>query len=392
MKTQPHHHDVLRIGLRVPEWSKYGDAIIRGILQFVREYNLTWHMDIPVYSDHELEPVNIDDSWQGDGLIVFRCSEDEHAAWKKRGIQIINLSAETRIPSLPNVLPDNEEIGKVAADYLISRGLNHFCYVGDSTRHYSNLRQNGFQKELERRGRSCFTVDVPISQTKGKQRWKEIQQRMKDQLVNTTKPIGILTRDDMAAMNLLKVAEQMNIQVPQDWAVVGVGDSSPFCQSARPPITSIHYPNERIGYQAAKLMHQMITAQAPGQDIMLPVGGITERESSNMLSFKDDSIAKAVSYIHKHAAKGPVNIADLSAQFGMSYTGFRQRFKKIMGHTAKEEIDNVRMNQIRSMLANSELHIQEIGYQMNFQTPEDLSRFFQRHQGMSPTAYRALLK
>lgn len=385
-------NDLLRIGLRVPEWSKYGNAIIRGILQFVREYNLSWQMDIPVYSEYELEPISIDHRWQGHGLIVFRCDPAEAEEWKSRGIRIINLSAETSIDQLPNVLPDNAGMGQSAANYLIARGLEHFCYVGDSTRNYSNLRLKGFQQELERRGRAYKVIDVPISQTTGKRRWQKIQRVMMEQLAHLPKPMGILTRDDMAAMNLLKVAERLQVQVPEDWAVVGIGDSTPFCQSSRPPLTSIHYPNQRIGYQAAKLLHQMITQNKAGHDIMLPAGGITERESTNMLSFQDEAIAKAVSYIHRHAARAPVNIADLSARYGMSYTGFRQRFKKVMGHTAKEEIDNIRMTQIRSMLANSELSIQEIGYQMGFQAPEDLSRFFNRHQGMSPSAYRNLLK
>lgn len=62
--------------------------------------------------------------------------------------------------------------------------------------------------------------------------------------------------------------------------------------------------------------------------------------------------------------------------------------KKISGRSAKEWLVEYAILEIKSLLRNSTLNIQEITVQSNFSSQASLSRFFRKQTGMSPSEYR----
>ena len=72
-----------RIGIRLPGWAKgFGNRMFRGILDFIRE-NHPLEIDFEQASSDDLEPLRIDGDWRGDGLLVFRHSEEEAREWRR---------------------------------------------------------------------------------------------------------------------------------------------------------------------------------------------------------------------------------------------------------------------------------------------------------------------
>ncbi len=59
------------------------------------------------------------------------------------------------------------------------------------------------------------------------------------------------------------------------------------------------------------------------------------------------------------------------------------------GRTAKEMIDHVLLQEIKMRLHSTDLSVQEIAYELHFPDQSYLGRFFKRHTGQSPSAYRA---
>ena len=118
------------MGIRVPSWASFTRPIFHGIVEFIRNRE-QWRIQTLVDSTNEMAPMVIDENWNGDGLILFRHSEEEAAAFKRRGIPVVNLSTECREKGFPTVIPDNAEIGRMAAQHLLTLGLGHFSYWGD---------------------------------------------------------------------------------------------------------------------------------------------------------------------------------------------------------------------------------------------------------------------
>ncbi len=378
----------LKIGVRIPKWVTQNAQVIDGIIQFIREHQKVWQIDADIFFDNELPTNSINASWEGDGLIIFRCLQKEATAWHKKGIPVINISAETQIDGVPNVLIDNYQMGELAAEHLMGLGLHHFAYVGDSARNYSSQRFTGYNDTLKRNGLSSLEINIPISKMPATKKAEYIHTQLNKKLQKLPFPIGLLARDDLLALNVLRSAHHLDIQVPDNISLIGINDQSPFCQVAFPPLTSVILPWEKIGYHAANLLNQMIHGEKVDQDLILKSPGIKERESTNTIAVQDELVAKAIKYIRSHSKTQSVNVADICQQIGVSNTTLRLRFKKIMGRSIKSEVDRIRTDQIRMLLTETQLSIQEISYNLGFASPEDLTRFFTRMEGISPGKYR----
>lgn len=62
--------------------------------------------------------------------------------------------------------------------------------------------------------------------------------------------------------------------------------------------------------------------------------------------------------------------------------------RTISGRKAKELIDQATINEIKLLLQTTELSIQEIAYRMHFPDQSYLGRYFRKHVGVSPSAFR----
>ena len=63
--------------------------------------------------------------------------------------------------------------------------------------------------------------------------------------------------------------------------------------------------------------------------------------------------------------------------------------KAHFGRTAKEVINNRLLSEIKSEIRYSDKTIAEIAYELHFSEANNLTRFFHKMEGISPTAYRA---
>lgn len=382
-----------KIGLRFPAWATQNTQIINGVVRYCRERDCIWQLDADLDSGGELPPNEIDENWRGDGLIVFRCTENEAAQWKRHSIPVINVSSETSIAGITNILPNNYQMGCIAAEYLISIGLTQFAYFGESSRKYSSLRGRGFKQTLENRGMQCIEIDLPISEIHQFEKWQELHALITEQLGDLPLPIGLLARDDIVAMNILRSTRKLNIEVPQQLALVGINDSQPFCLISQPQLTSVRHPAELVGYLAAQTLHKFFEDRHyQAEDILVDSPGIVTRESSNTVPTSDPVVAAGLLYIRKYAISQAVTIAELCKHLNVSSTTLRLRFKNALGSTPKQQIDKVRIQQIQKLLENPQLNIQEIASQADFLSPEELTRFFTRHKGVSPTQYRIKMR
>ena len=61
----------MKVGIRIPTWATYVHDVYAGIADFIR-LNGPWHLQTMKDSTNEMKPVEIDENWEGDGLIAFR--------------------------------------------------------------------------------------------------------------------------------------------------------------------------------------------------------------------------------------------------------------------------------------------------------------------------------
>jgi LacI family transcriptional regulator len=69
-------------------------------------------------------------------------------------------------------------------------------------------------------------------------------------------PTTILCGNDLTAMGAMSALEEVGIRVPEDVSVIGFDDIF-FARLARPPLTTIHIPRERLGRLAFEALEKM---------------------------------------------------------------------------------------------------------------------------------------
>ena len=378
------------VGIRVPSWASFTRPIFRGIVDFIRN-NEQWQIQTLVDSTNEMAPVLIDENWRGDGLILFRFSEEEAKIFKQCKIPVVNLSAECLGKGFPTVIPNNFEIGKQAAQHMLTLGLKNFSYWGDPSRNYSIERGSAFEKQINSAGFDCIKVQIEPDHLPWDGRWVKMHERIVKELDRLPKPVGIFAKDDMLGSNIIRICNEVGILVPEEVAVMGTNADEVFCQISTPPLSSVAYPGESVGYEAARLLSKMMNGQYIKNDhlVTMPIRDIIARESTNTFAIDDLVVTQAVQYIRAVAPVYPIHVSEVAARSSPSLSGFNKHFVQLMGHTPKEEIKRVRLAKLQTLLKNSNEKISHIAMDMKFGSPEELSRFFKRETGMVPKEYRS---
>ena len=87
-----------------------------------------------------------------------------------------------------------------------------------------------------------------------------------------------------------------------DVAVIGAINDPLVCSLCVPRLSSIDVPCRAIGFEAARMLQQLMSGKRPQAPLLLPPGEIVVRQSSDTLSVADTDIASAVRFIREHAA------------------------------------------------------------------------------------------
>lgn len=383
-----------RVGLRLVDWMQgFGIRILQGILDHVRTQNVDWDVILDRASGGDLPPEPIGADWEGDGLLVFRHTREEAAAWRLKGIPVVNLSMEFPAGTrpFPQVTMDNRAVAELAAEHLVSLGLKRLAFWHDPDRLYSKERLEHFTRRAQALGCEVQTLKVPAWIHPLEIRHEKVTEAAWKEMGRLTLPCGLFAKDDVSALCALRTAQVLGIRCPQDLAIVSVNDDPIYCETSRPPLSSIRYPGRLSGQTAAFLLQDLMDGKRRDDGrihLRLPPGPLVRRESSGNIEFADPVVRKALAIIQREAGRGQIAVADLARQVGVSRELLRQRFHQALGRGPKHEVDLARCAELESRLSSSNETLEALAEATGFSGPDDLSRFFKRMNGRSPGVFR----
>ena len=99
-------------------------------------------------------------------------------------------------------------------------------------------------------------------------------------------------------------------------------------------------------------------------------------------------IRRAKEYVAKHLSD-PIRLGNIARALNISTFHFCRIFKQATGLTFMAYLNRVRIEKAKILLANYELRISEIAYDVGFQTLTHFNRTFRKLVGCSPTDYRS---
>ncbi len=321
-----------------------------------------------------------------DGLIIRSGDERLLNQVYDLGVPIVACDDDNQIPDVPNVVTDNERIGKLGGEHFLSRGFSHFAYCGFDDLRWSEGRGGSFERVVGRAGFKVIHYPYPKA---GLQRlWENELPRICRWLDSLPKPIALMGCNDDRANELVMACHLLGFRVPEDVAVLGVDNDDLLCRMSDPPISSVAIDTRKAGFEAASLLDRMIRGEdVAGEVVYARPTHITTRRSTDTLAIDDHDMVQAIRFIREHVRESLL-VTDVAEAVAVSQRTLFEKFKKHLGRSVHDEIKRVRVEDISQMLLQTDLNVRQIAELFHFSGTEHIARYFRQVTGMTPLAYR----
>lgn len=361
---------------------QYDRSIVSGIARFAKEHN-EWSLHI---EDEPQRKIPDFKSWDGDGIIADLDDMSVYKTIIKQNIPIVGLGGGYLNTSeeIPYVYTDNKAIAELAAEHLYNCGFRNlaFCNILSSPMNgWAKERSLAFNKFAHIN--KCHISTFEQSQNESREK---VMQSLVQWLKSLPKPCGLMAANDSRARMVLEACRKADIKVPMDIAVIGVDDDPLMCELSSPPLSSVIQGTDQLGYEASKLLHQMMECKAVSNKVISP-GGLSIRQSSDIIAIDDPIISFALSFINQNACNG-IRVDDVARKLEISRSNLEKRFKTSLGQTVHERINDFKIKKAKDLLMNTQLSINKIAFQAGFSTVQYMCKVIKDNYGLSPKTIR----
>jgi len=328
-------------------------------------------------------------AWRPHGIIGGITLRRLERGLKQLGIPVVDTANVLPGLRFPVVDVDPEALGRMAAEYFLERGFCNFGFYGSETAVYSRLQQRAFMERVQEAGYSvsvCFTEY--LAELASTVLWQKTARQTRRWLRSLQRPVAIFCCDDTPARILADACTQIGLLIPQEVALLGLGNDELECTLTRPLLSSIAVPSERVGYEAAKLLDQIMSGEVENPDsVFLPPLYVVTRQSTDTMAVEDQLVREALQYIHQHAAED-LGVGQLAREIAVSRRSLERRFRQVLGRSVLEEIYRVRIDQAKQLLLGTNMSIALVASRTGFSGVRHLDVVFRKFTGSTPTGFR----
>ena len=283
---------------------------------------------------------------------------------------------------LSTVFGDTRQIVEPAARELLTLDCAHYAYVGyPLPRLWSDLRGEAFRDAVTLHGKpfSAFTEQARTFDALNRIR------KLGKWLAKLPKPCGIFAANDLTANQVLNLCAAQGLAVPDDIAVVGVDDDESICLNAHPPLSSVLPDMEHIGFTAGQALAAMI--RHPRQKpVVAETGGalmLVRRASSRARLAYPEGVARALALIREKACEG-LRARDVVQVMRGSRRSAELRFREAIGHSILDEIQSVRLERAKELLADPNRTISAVANLCGYASEAAFRKVYRTAFGTSP--------
>lgn len=363
----------------------------RGVLRGVQAYAIShpnWVFRVGPPDQRILKSLR---GWKLQGVIAHLFTDALARPLARMRCPVVSVTQTLTWWRGPLVDVDHVQIGRLAADHFLDRGFRRFGYFGSQWTVFSKRREQGFRERLaeaEFSVSSCYAEYLPRQSVDAS--WRRIDTTIRRWLESLPRPVAIFASNDVPARDLADICRQLKVRVPEDVAILGVDDDPFECNLARPPLSSVANPAQAIGYEAARMLDQLMSGKgASRRQIALPATHIVTRQSTDTLAVEDPHVAGALEWIRRHATER-IGVDHVMDHVTISRRNLERRFGTLLNRTILDEIRHVRMMRVKQLLIETDLQMPAIAERCGFTNAQRMSVVFSQFTGMAPTTYRRL--
>lgn len=365
----------------------YDRGVLRGAIGQSRQ-NPEWQLSVRqfVTAQTSVEALSRERAL---GVIGRMTSADLLAAARMAAKWVVNISHIVDLPNVPRVGVDDRAVGRLAAEHLLERGIEHFAFVGIGSAALSRDRQEGFVARLAEVRRHA-AIGSGLTWGPYGSDLSEDERALCRWLIELPKPAGVFVPIDTAGERLLQLSQAAGCRVPEQIAVVGVDNDDLICELSVPPLSSVVVPGEEIGREAVRLLGDLIDGRVTGPVTrLLPPTLVVARRSSDLKVSRVPEVTDALSFIYANRHR-PISVAQVQDAAAVSRRQLELLFRQHLGRTPLQEIHRVHVELARQLLAETELPLEQIARATGLVSREQFSRIFAKFTGQPPAAFRRM--
>ncbi len=358
-------------------YRSYGQGVLDGVRAYVREHGpwaFRYERRGPVTRAELGRPGDVQ------GVITQRMDTAALRVVRRRRLPTVLIEADES--PLPQVIPDDRAIGRLALEYFHDLGLRRFAFYTNAPAPFSRARYAGFAGAAAGAGCGCRANDLdrPDStyDNAGRRAWLgELRPRT-----------GLLVISSAVGSRVLIDLNDLGLAVPDDVAVLSTENDESAAGLSWPHLSGIDINTRQIGHLAAELLDGLMAGRpAPAEPIRVPPNEVVPRASSDTYAVADERLRAALLYIRDRACEG-ATVKDVLRRVPVCRRTLELAFQRELGRTVHQEIVRVRLRQARRLLAATDLAMPDIAVRCGYEHASNFSAVFARHEGTTPSAYR----
>jgi LacI family transcriptional regulator len=379
---------MIRVLLLIDYSSEFSRGLLKGIINYSKEYGYWIFYRLPSYykSLYGKEGiVKLAKEWKADAIIAQWDTEGK-TLLKDLDIPVVLQNFRERSDYFSNLTGSYLETGMMAARYFIQKRFQNFAFYGNKGVIWSQERAEGFKKEIEKHGGKFFMFE---SENLSDEQWETSHDELDKWLISLPKPVAIFSCDDTFALQISQICKINNINIPDEIALMGVDNDEMICNLSDPPISSILLDVEKGGYDAARLLHQMVKERrnVPFNIVVKPIR-IVLRKSTEKFVIQNIHIKTVVEFIENNYITLK-SIDELVRLVPLSRRILEIKFKEEMEISIYQYLIRCRIEHVANLLITTDKILYDIVLQSGFNDCKNISRIFKKYKNCTPYEYKA---
>jgi LacI family transcriptional regulator len=294
---------------------------------------------------------------------------------------------------VPAVIVDRSADGRAAAEHFHQRGFRHIAFIAHPSWAFNRplyrgllhrARELGCSVHLQRMHgeRPQFARDSP-------EQWRYQQEDFTRSLRRFPLPVGLLASSDVTASRYCRWILDAGLRVPEDVAVLGVGNHRFLCDSSPVPISSVSHDWIRILNTAVAMLIQLMEGKPVDPPcVQVPPRGVVTRQSTDVLAATDPRVVNALRFMWDHIHED-LSVDQIARHVGVTRRTLERAFSRDLSRGVREEFQRRRLDKARELIIQTDLPIARIAEALSFRSVTYLGRVFRETYHQSPAQYRA---
>lgn len=369
---------------------------LSGVLRFVSTID-NWEIRIldTSLSDFPHFCRNFLNGWRIDALICSNLytAESIRAATDPKKHFCLALLDALAPPNCSDITIDLDmyAVSREVIDLFCNRGYSQIGFVGTeiiAEQKWSLEFEASFVQFARERGITPFTFH-----TKSPFSSQEELTSLADWIKSLPKPCGLMAYSDSIGRTLIDACHLIHVEIPGQVAVIGLDDDPRYCETGRPSLTSLMPDFEHSGFLAGQLVWEYLNTPIHKKTHKkFGVKYLMERVSTQDVHGYGRIVSQALATLRKSAFSKTLRISDIAQSLNISQRLLEIYFKKVIGHSIKEELTSRRLEALRIKILNSDAPMSKICMSCGFSTASAACVAFKKKFNVSMRQYRKKYK